>query len=80
MTQLRYEITVSGVVPTHVLEELENVAVTVRDVTTILRGPLTDQSALHGMINRLHRAGIQLIGIRRIGFDNTELSAHDIAR
>ncbi len=65
MARLSYEIRVSGEVPVDVLEELDDVLVTVQPVSTILRGTVVDQSALHGLINRLYVAGLELVEVSR---------------
>jgi len=61
-----YEIRVSGLVPDSVLAEIEGVQVIVVPVQTVLRGPVVDQAALHGIINRLQRLGLDLIEVRRL--------------
>lgn len=61
-----YEIRVSGLVPDSVLAEIEGVQVIVEPVQTVLRGPVVDQAALHGIINRLQRLGLDLIEVRRL--------------
>jgi hypothetical protein len=61
-----YEIRVSGLVPDSVLTEIEGVQVVVEPVQTVLRGPVVDQAALHGIINRLQRLGLDLIEVRRL--------------
>ena len=66
VTALEYEIRVSGVVPESVLAEIEGVHVVVEPVHTVMRGPVLDQAALHGIINRLQRLGLDLIEVRRL--------------
>ena len=66
MTPLEYEIRVSGLVPQDLLAEIEGVHVVVEPVQTVLRGPVVDQAALHGIINRLQRLGLDLIEVRRL--------------
>jgi hypothetical protein len=66
---LEYEIRVSGLVPDSLLVELEGVHAVVEPVQTILRGPVPDQSALHGIIRRLQRLGLELIEVRRLPED-----------
>jgi hypothetical protein len=66
VTPLEYEIRVSGLVPEDLLAEIEGVHVVVEPVQTVLRGPVTDQAALHGIINRLQRLGLDLIEVRRL--------------
>jgi hypothetical protein len=65
MTALEYEIRVDGLIPQKVLEEIENVRVTIEPMATTLRGPVVDQAALHGVINRLQDLGLELIEVRR---------------
>ena len=66
MSALEYEIRVSGLVPESVLAEIEGVHVVVEPVQTVMRGPVLDQAALHGIINRLQRLGLDLIEVRRL--------------
>jgi len=61
-----YEIRVSGLVPESVLIEMEGAQVVVEPVQTIIRGPVLDQAALHGIVNRLQRLGLDLIEVRRL--------------
>lgn len=67
MATLEYEISVSGELPAAVLDEVENFSVEIVPVRTVMRGPVVDQAALHGIINRLQSLGLELIEIRRIG-------------
>jgi hypothetical protein len=66
MTALEYEIRVAGLIPQDVLEEIEDVRVTIEPVVTTLRGPVVDQAALHGVINRLQNLGLELVEVRRM--------------
>ncbi len=66
MTALEYEIRVAGSVPASVLEELDDVRVITHSVETVLRGPVQDQAALIGIINRLQGWGIELHGVRQL--------------
>jgi hypothetical protein len=67
MAALEYEIRVAGAVPADVLEELDGVRVITESVETVLRGPVPDQAALIGIINRLQGWGIELHGVRQLG-------------
>ena len=67
MSTLEYEISVSGELPTTVLDEVGHFSVEVVPVRTVMRGPVADQAALHGIINRLQSLGLELIEVRRIG-------------
>ena len=66
MAAVEFEIRVAGPVPASVLEELENIEVVTEAVDTVLRGPVQDQAALVGIINRLQSWGIELRGIRQL--------------
>jgi len=63
---VRYEIRVTGTVPSSVLEEIEDVQVFEQPVESILRGAVEDQAALHRMIDRIQGLGLELIEVRRI--------------
>lgn len=39
------------------------------DGTTTLHGPLTDQAALHGVLNGIRDLGLSLISVQRVGGD-----------
>ena len=67
MSTLEYEISVFGELPTTVLDEVEHFSVEVVPVRNVMRGPVADQAALHGIINRLQSLGLELIEVRRIG-------------
>lgn len=63
---LDYEIRVSGEVPATVVEEFEGVHVVVHPTVTVLRGPIPDQAALHGILNRLLGLNLELIDVHRL--------------
>jgi hypothetical protein len=69
---LDYEIRVSGPVPESLLVETEGLKIVSEPVQTVLRGPVPDQAALHGIINRLQRLGLELIEVRRVGPHGTD--------
>ena len=66
MAPVNFEIRVVGRVPAEVLDELDNIQVVTESVDTVLRGPVQDQAALVGIINRLQGWGIELRGIRKL--------------
>ena len=49
--------------------------------TTVIRGPVADQAALHGLVQKLRDVGIPLISLTEILSPTTnELSAHPIQK
>ena len=77
MAAVEFEIRVAGRLPADVLEELEDVRVITQDVETVMRGPVRDQAALIGIINRLQGQGLELRGVRQIGVGQALPSARD---
>lgn len=66
MTEATYLIRVSGTVPAELLLELASVTVTVEPPETVLSGSVPDQSALFGLITRIHGLGLRLIEVRSL--------------
>lgn len=60
-----YEIRVRGHIPPDELVEFENVTAVEQSGETVLRGPVIDQAALQGILQRLHMLGLDLIEVRR---------------
>jgi hypothetical protein len=61
-----YEIHVKGRVSQQVLAAFEGMDAKVQSVETVLRGPLLDQAALHGLLAHIHALGLELIEVRRL--------------
>jgi hypothetical protein len=82
MTALQFEIRVAGALPADVLEELEDLRVVTQPTETVLQGPVTDQAALIGIINRLQGLGIELRGVRQLGAVQPRTNRHvrDVVR
>ena len=59
-----YEIVIRGYIRDNWFEELS--VIRQPDFTTILRGRLTDQSALYGALRKINNLGIELISVNRI--------------
>jgi hypothetical protein len=72
---MEFEIRVSGVLPRGVLDELGDVRVVTQSLETVLQGPVPDQAALVGIINRLQGLGIELRGLRQLGADGVATGA-----
>lgn len=65
MARAMYQIRVSGALPAELLTELGSLDVKVEPAETVLYGALSDQSALFGLITRLHGLGLRLVEVRR---------------
>jgi hypothetical protein len=62
-----YQIIVQGHLDTDWSEELEGLTITHRsDGTSLLAGPLLDESALHGLLLKVCDLGLQLLSLSRI--------------
>ncbi len=61
-----YEIRVKGVVGDPVLGSLGDLEASVRPAETVLRGVITDQAELHGLLDRIQALGLELIEIRQV--------------
>jgi hypothetical protein len=61
-----YEIHIKGRVSEQVLAAFEGMDATVHSVETVLRGPLLDQAALHGLLAHIQALGLELIEVRRL--------------
>ena len=66
MLRSSYEVRVSGVIPAELLSELRDLTVSVEPAETVLHGSLPDQSAVVGLISRIHGLGLRLIEVRRL--------------
>lgn len=51
------------------LEDFENLSALMLPAQTVLTGPLPDQSALYGVINRLQSLGLELLEVRSLDDD-----------
>ena len=66
-----YQLRVSGPVPADLVRDLEGINVTVEPAETVLYGTLQDQSALFGLLIRIHDLGLQLVEVRRLTNEDT---------
>ena len=62
----QYEIRVKGRITDAMLTELEGMNATVEPVGTVLHGPVADQAALRGVIDRIQGLGLELLEVRRL--------------
>ena len=65
-TTRRYEIRIKGRVSEETAFAFDGLAVAVRPVETVLHGEITDQAALHGLLDRVADLGLELIEVRRL--------------
>jgi len=69
MPEPTYQVRVSGLIPAEVLSELRDLTVSIEPPETVLHGSLPDQSAVVGLISRIHGLGLRLIEVRRLPAD-----------
>ena len=61
-----YEIRIRGKVGSSALASFEDMEAAIRPAETVLRGEVTDQAQLHGLLERIQLLGLELIEIRRV--------------
>ena len=62
----RYEIRVRGRLGEKIAARFEGFDMEVEPVETVLRGPVRDQSALHGILGQIESLGLELVEVRRV--------------
>jgi hypothetical protein len=62
----RYEIRVRGRLGEKVAARFEGFDMEVEPVETVLRGPVLDQAALHGILGQIESLGLELVEVRRV--------------
>jgi hypothetical protein len=65
----RYEIRVRGHLGAMMLRAFPALRGERQDGDTLLRGPLPDQSALHGVLGQIEALGLELLELRRVPGD-----------
>jgi hypothetical protein len=66
----RYEIRVKGQLAARWAARFDGMTLTARsDGTTVLRGPVVDQAALHGLLHQVRDTGLPLLSVTRLGTD-----------
>jgi len=66
MADASYQLRVAGEIPAEILAELQDLTVSVEPPETVLHGSLPDQSAVVGLISRIHGLGLRLIEVRQV--------------
>lgn len=61
-----YEIRVRGRLSDRVTETFEDFSASLKPTETIMRGPVRDQTELHGLLERIQSLGLELIEVRRL--------------
>jgi hypothetical protein len=59
-----YEIRIKGRLSDSLLAAFEGLTATVKQVETVLHGPVQDQSSLHELLDRIQSLGLELVEIR----------------
>ena len=62
----RYEIRVKGRLTETILPSFPELEATVNPVETVLHGPLQDQAALYGLLERIESLGLELVEVRQL--------------
>ena len=62
----RYEFRVRGRLAERLLSSFEGFDAEVRPVETILSGEVTDQAALHGVLEQIESLGLELVEVRQV--------------
>ena len=62
----QYEIRIRGRVRPALLEDFDGLEQSVERVETVLHGPVVDQAALHGLLQRIEALGLELVEVRRL--------------
>ena len=68
----RYEIRLKGHLQSRWIRWFEDMTVTNQDDgTTVLRGTVVDQAALHGLLHKVRDIGLPLVSVARIPADES---------
>jgi hypothetical protein len=72
-----YEIRIAGVLPAEALLDFDRLSASVKQVETVVHGPLQDQAALHGLLARLETFGVQVLEVRRLQDETSSVPPPD---
>jgi hypothetical protein len=61
-----YEIRVRGRLTDSLVAAFEGMRASVKPVETVLHGPVQDQAALYGLLDRIQALGLELVEVRRL--------------
>ena len=65
----RYEIRVRGILDERWTAWFEDLQVSSDGEETVIAGPVADQAALHGLLNKVRDLGLFLISVRHLDSD-----------
>ncbi|MDQ2757869.1 MAG: hypothetical protein M3Y71_15160 [Actinomycetota bacterium] len=71
-----YEIRLDGRLAPRWSASFEAMTLTLSDGCTLLRGPVVDQAALHGLLHQLRDLGLPLASVTRVEPDDPTPSFH----
>jgi hypothetical protein len=66
MAPSRYELRIKGRLGEALLGTFAGFDAEVEPVETVLRGDIEDQAALHGVLDRIHEAGLEIVEVRKL--------------
>lgn len=66
MAPSRYELRIKGRLGEALLGTFAGFDAEVEPVETVLRGDIEDQAALHGVLERIHEAGLEIVEVRKV--------------
>lgn len=62
-----YQIKVKGILDEQWSDWFDNLTITPHsDCDTLLTGPIRDQAALHGLLNKIRDMGLTLLSVKRV--------------
>jgi hypothetical protein len=75
----RYEIRLKGHLEARWAAWFDGLSVSRRtDGTTVIHGPVADQSALHGLLSRVRDLGLPLVSVTRVGPDEADVPSTEL--
>jgi hypothetical protein len=67
-----YEIRIKGKMGQSLLSSFTDMDAAVRPAETVLRGTITDQAQLHGLLERIQLLGLELIEVRQVAGESAD--------
>ena len=69
---MKYQIKVEGKLNSHWKHWFEGMAIDYDGDTTILTGPVPEQSALHGLLHRIRDLNLTLLSVSKLGYERED--------